>query len=75
MSEDAFVALITTDQPAAPQYFHTDAALNKSWHPILDLERRASTLPAARLRAELASGTRVIHARPRIAPPHTWPVR
>lgn len=63
MSEDAFVALITTDQPAAPQYFHTDAALNKSWHPVLDPQRRIPALPAARLRAELASGTRVIDAR------------
>lgn len=63
MSEDEFVALITTDQPAAPEYFYVDAALNKSLHPVLDPNRRIPELTAARLRAELASATRVIDAR------------
>ncbi|MBF6134743.1 MBL fold metallo-hydrolase [Nocardia otitidiscaviarum] len=63
MSEDEFVALITTDQPAAPAYFHVDAALNKSLHPVLDSNRRIPALTAAQLRAELESATRVIDAR------------
>lgn len=63
MSEDEFVALITTDQPAAPEYFYVDAALNKSLHPVLDPNRRIPELTAARLRAELASATRAIDAR------------
>lgn len=63
MSEDEFVALITTDQPAAPDYFYVDAALNKSLHPVLDSNRRIPALDAAQLRAELDSATRVIDAR------------
>ncbi|MVU78065.1 MBL fold metallo-hydrolase [Nocardia sp. ET3-3] len=63
MSEDAFVALITTDQPAAPGYFYVDAALNKSLHPVLDPNRRIPELTIEQLRAELAAATRVIDAR------------
>ncbi|MFC3961553.1 MBL fold metallo-hydrolase [Nocardia jiangsuensis] len=63
MAEDEFIALVTTDQPAAPRYFHTDAALNKSWHPVLDPHRRVPELSPQRLRTELTAGTRVIDAR------------
>jgi len=34
--EDAFVAAVTADQPAAPAYFGYDAARNKADHPLLD---------------------------------------
>ncbi|WP_330181585.1 rhodanese-like domain-containing protein [Nocardia sp. NBC_01503] len=63
MSEDEFVALITTDQPAAPNYFYVDAALNKSLHPVLDPNRQIPALTTEQLRTELASATRVIDAR------------
>jgi glyoxylase-like metal-dependent hydrolase (beta-lactamase superfamily II) len=34
--EDAFVAAVTADQPAAPAYFGYDAARNKADRPLLD---------------------------------------
>ena len=63
MSEDAFVALITDGQPAAPAYFSTDVALNKAERPVLDQNRNIPALTATQLRAELGSGTRVLDAR------------
>ncbi|MBC2640816.1 rhodanese-like domain-containing protein [Rhodococcus sp. 3A] len=63
MSEDAFVALITDGQPAAPTYFAADVALNKADRPVLDQHRRIPDITPARLRAALAAGTRVLDAR------------
>ncbi len=63
MSEDAFVALITDGQPAVPEYFHVNAALNKSRRAVLDQGRRIPAVTASQLRAELAAGTRVLDAR------------
>ncbi|WP_344870123.1 rhodanese-like domain-containing protein, partial [Rhodococcus aetherivorans] len=63
MSEEAFVALVTEGQPAAPAYFSVDAGLNKSVHPLLDRGRTIPELSPARVRAELAAGTRVLDAR------------
>ena len=42
MSQDAFVSLITADQPAAPGYFARDADLNRRERPTLD-----DTLPGS----------------------------
>lgn len=63
MTEDAFVELITSGQPAAPSYFSVDAAMNKRVHPLLDRSRRIPALTPAQLRAALDSGVRVVDAR------------
>ncbi|MGV9748115.1 rhodanese-like domain-containing protein [Rhodococcus zopfii] len=63
MSEDAFVALITDGQPAAPSYFSVDAAMNKRTHPLLARDHTIPELTAAQVKAELAAGTRVLDAR------------
>jgi hydroxyacylglutathione hydrolase len=63
MSEDAFVALITTGQPAAPSYFTMDAGMNKRTHPLLDQNRRIPPMTARQMRAALEGGVRVVDAR------------
>ncbi|NMD62184.1 MBL fold metallo-hydrolase [Rhodococcus sp. WS3] len=63
MSEDTFVALITDGQPAAPGYFSTDVALNKSNRALLEQDRRIAELTPEELRTEMANGTRVLDAR------------
>nr|WP_314144513.1 rhodanese-like domain-containing protein [uncultured Rhodococcus sp.] len=63
MSEDAFVALVTEGQPAAPSYFSADAAMNKRIHPLLPQGRTVPELTPEALKAELAAGTRVLDAR------------
>lgn len=63
MTVDAFVALITEGQPAVPEYFHVDAALNKSNRPLLEPGRVIPAMSAAHLRAELAAGIRVLDTR------------
>lgn len=63
MTEQAFVNLITDGQPAVPDYFAVDAAMNKTTHPLLDQRRRIPSLTAADLRIELTSGTTVLDAR------------
>ena len=63
MSEDAFVALVTEGQPAAPSYFSADAAMNKRIHPLLPQGRTVPELTPEVLKAELAAGTRVLDAR------------
>ncbi|MFD6893294.1 rhodanese-like domain-containing protein [Rhodococcus sp. NPDC060086] len=63
MSEDAFVALITGGQPAAPAYFSADAAMNKRIHPLLAQDRSIPELAPAQVKSELAAGTRVLDAR------------
>lgn len=63
MTEQAFVALVTDGQPAAPAYFSADAALNKQIHPLLSSSRAVPELTPEAMRAELAAGTRVLDAR------------
>ena len=63
MTEDAFVELITSGQPAAPSYFTVDAAMNKRVHPLLDQARRIPAMTSAQLRAALDAGVRVVDAR------------
>ena len=63
MTEDAFVALVTDGQPAAPSYFSADAAMNKQVHPLLSPGRIIPALTPEAARAELVSGTRVLDAR------------
>ena len=63
MSEDAFVALVTEGQPAAPSYFSADAAMNKQVHPLLSPTRTIPALTPDDVGGELAAGTRVLDAR------------
>ncbi|OZF04321.1 MBL fold metallo-hydrolase [Rhodococcus sp. 15-2388-1-1a] len=63
MTEDAFVALVTDGQPAAPSYFSADAAMNKQVHPLLSPGRIIPALTPEAVRTELVSGTRVLDAR------------
>jgi hydroxyacylglutathione hydrolase len=63
MTEDAFVSLITSGQPAAPSYFAVDAAMNKRVHPLLDQSRQIPAMTAGQLRAALDAGIRVLDAR------------
>lgn len=63
MSEDAFVALVTDGQPAVPEYFSTDVALNKSNRALLEQDRRIPELSPGELRSEMDSGTRILDAR------------
>lgn len=63
MSADAFVALVTEGQPAAPSYFSADAAMNKRIHPLLPQGRTVPELTPEAMKAELAAGTKVLDAR------------
>ncbi|MEO3756918.1 rhodanese-like domain-containing protein [Mycobacterium sp. B14F4] len=63
MSEDAFVALVTEGQPAAPAYFSVDAAMNKRVHPLLEQGRTIPAMSAGQMRQALADGVRVLDAR------------
>lgn len=63
MSEEAFVAMITSGQPAAPAYFASDAAMNKRVHPLLRADRTVSPMAPQQIRTALQSGVLVIDAR------------
>jgi rhodanese-related sulfurtransferase len=63
MSEDAFVALVTDGQPAAPQYFSVDAALNRRLRAPLDEARTIAAMTPAQLRTALRAGVVVVDAR------------
>lgn len=63
MTEDEFVALVTTDQPAAPGYFAVDAAMNKRVHPLLAPDRTVPELSPETVLRERDSGTLVLDAR------------
>jgi glyoxylase-like metal-dependent hydrolase (beta-lactamase superfamily II)/rhodanese-related sulfurtransferase len=45
MSKEAFIRLVTTDQPDAPPYFSYDALLNRKEHPTLEKSLRHRLLP------------------------------
>lgn len=65
MDEDAFVAMITANQPQAPAYFGYDAGFNKRLHPTLSETREASLRPlaAAEFLAEREGGSQVLDVR------------
>jgi len=63
MSEDEFIALVTSHQPAAPSYFTVNATMNKRVHPLLADNRTIGELTAEQVREALAAGVRVIDAR------------
>jgi hydroxyacylglutathione hydrolase len=65
MDEDAFVRLVTVDQPDAPDYFSYDAVLNTREHPTLDdaLKRGLKPLTPEAVLALQNAGAQVLDAR------------
>jgi glyoxylase-like metal-dependent hydrolase (beta-lactamase superfamily II)/rhodanese-related sulfurtransferase len=63
MTEEAFVAMLTAGQPAAPAYFASDAAMNKRIHPLLPADRTVPEMTPQQIRAALDAGVRVLDAR------------
>jgi hydroxyacylglutathione hydrolase len=60
--EDAFVAAVTADQPAAPAYFGYDAARNKQDRPLLD-DTPPAPLPLDEVRRRQRAGATVLDTR------------
>jgi rhodanese-related sulfurtransferase/glyoxylase-like metal-dependent hydrolase (beta-lactamase superfamily II) len=65
MDEDAFVRLVTVDQPDAPDYFEYDAVLNTREHPTLDaaLKRELKPLTPEAVLALQNAGVQVLDTR------------
>ena len=65
MSKQAFIELVTADQPEAPPYFVYDAVLNSKERPTLDdaLERQMKPLDLDRLLLLQAAGAQVLDTR------------
>ena len=63
MPEEAFVAMLTAGQPAAPAYFASDAAMNKRVHPLLQPDRTVPEMTPQQIRGALEAGVRVLDAR------------
>src|SRR5262249_33872273 len=65
MDEDAFVRLVTVDQPDAPDYFSYDAVLNTREHPTLDdaLKHELKPLTLEAVIALQNAGAQVLDAR------------
>src|SRR5438067_1166930 len=65
MSKEAFVELVTADQPDAPPYFTYDAVLNSKERPTLDaaLARELNPLTLDRVLALQAGGAQMLDTR------------
>ena len=64
MSKDAFVELVTADQPDAPSYFNYDAVLNSQERPTLDQTlERIGVLTLEQVLALQAVGAQVLDTR------------
>ena len=65
MSKEAFVQVVTADQPEAPAYFNYDAVLNSQERPTLDqaLEREMNPLALERVLELQASGAQILDTR------------
>jgi rhodanese-related sulfurtransferase/glyoxylase-like metal-dependent hydrolase (beta-lactamase superfamily II) len=65
MSQDAFVAVVTADQPDTPPYFTYDAVLNSKERPTLDaiLESELIPLPLQRVLDMQQAGAQVLDVR------------
>ena len=65
MSKQAFIDIVTADQPDAPPYFTYDAVLNSRERPTLDqaLERELTPLSLARVLALRDSGAQIVDTR------------
>lgn len=64
MSEDAFLAMVTEGQPAAPGYFVYDAIKNRKDRDLLDESRPATALSLEDLDAAVEAGAVIIDTRP-----------
>lgn len=65
MSKEAFLTLVTADQPEAPSYFTYDAILNSRERPTLDaaLSRELTPHSLDELLAAQAAGTQILDTR------------
>ena len=65
MSKQAFIDLVTTDQPEAPAYFNYDAVLNSKERPTLDetLERELIPLTLDQLLGLQSRGAQILDTR------------
>ncbi|HXN74533.1 MAG TPA: MBL fold metallo-hydrolase [Candidatus Acidoferrales bacterium] len=65
MSKQAFIELVTADQPEAPPYFTYDAVLNSKERPTLDetLERELKPVTLERLLELQADGAQILDTR------------
>jgi hydroxyacylglutathione hydrolase len=64
MAEEAFVALVTEDQPAAPAYFVHAATLNHQDRPLLHEGEPVAVIGIDGLDAAVAAGAVVVDLRP-----------
>jgi hypothetical protein len=65
MSKEAFILLVTADQPEAPAYFNYDAVLNSQERPTLDqaLAREMNPLTLERVLELQAQGAQILDTR------------
>jgi glyoxylase-like metal-dependent hydrolase (beta-lactamase superfamily II)/rhodanese-related sulfurtransferase len=63
MGEQEFLALVTADQPSAPEYFVYDAILNRKQREVFDAGRPVAALDPAALAQARARGAVVVDAR------------
>lgn len=63
MTEDRFLAVVTADQPAAPEYFVYDAILNRKERDLYPADASPAPLDGPGLAAAMAAGAVVLDAR------------
>ena len=63
MTEDEFLAVVTSGQPAAPAYFLHDAMANRHLHPVLDIAAELHPLSLDDVMARQAAGVVVLDVR------------
>jgi glyoxylase-like metal-dependent hydrolase (beta-lactamase superfamily II) len=63
MSEDDFVTMIRSGQPAIPGYFAVDAMINRSAHEFIGSTRELAPLNLTDVRTSLERGARVLDTR------------
>ncbi|MEO7007283.1 MAG: rhodanese-like domain-containing protein [Terrimesophilobacter sp.] len=63
MSEDAFVTMVTTGQPAIPDYFGVDALLNRHDRPLMAITPVADVLTPLQLRSLMTPSGTVVDTR------------
>jgi glyoxylase-like metal-dependent hydrolase (beta-lactamase superfamily II)/rhodanese-related sulfurtransferase len=65
MSKEAFIQVVTADQPDAPAYFNYDAVLNSQERPTLDqaLAREMNPLPLDRVLELQQAGSQILDTR------------
>lgn len=63
MSQEDFVALVTADQPSAPEYFVYDAILNRKNREVFDEQAPVAALDDVQVDAALARGAVVLDTR------------